>query len=53
VHTPSVHCRSTVLTPAGRADVCLPVDVPVADLVPMLMELLGTCVASRDRPVPW
>ena len=53
MHTPSVHCRSTVLTPAGRADVCLPVDVPVADLVPMLMELLGTRVAPRDRPVPW
>ncbi len=29
MHTPSAHCRSTVLTPGGRADVCLPADVPV------------------------
>ena len=53
MHTPAVHCRSTVLTPAGRADVCLPADMPVAELVPMLMELLGTPTPPADRPVPW
>ena len=42
-----------MLTPAGRADVCLPADVPVAELVPMLMELLGTPAPTADRPVPW
>jgi type VII secretion integral membrane protein EccD len=42
-----------VLTPTARADVCLPADVPVAELVPMLMELLGTSVPPDDRPVPW
>ena len=50
MRTPPVHCRSTVLTPAGRADVCLPADVPVAELVPMLMELLGTPAPPADRP---
>ena len=53
MHPPTTHHRSTVLTPAGRADVCLPSDVPVAELVPMLMELLGTRAAPDDRPVPW
>ena len=53
MRTPPVHCRSTVLTPAGRADVCLPADVPVAELVPMLMELLGTPAPPADRPLPW
>ena len=53
MHTPPTQCRSTVLTPDGRADVCLPADVPVAELVPMLMELLGTPAAPDDRPVPW
>ena len=48
----NVHCRSTVLTPGGRADVCLPADVPVAELVPMLMEFLGPAVPD-DRPLPW
>jgi type VII secretion integral membrane protein EccD len=32
--------------------VCLPADVPVAELVPMLMELLGPAVPD-DRPLPW
>jgi type VII secretion integral membrane protein EccD len=42
-----------VLTPAGRADVCLPADVPIAELVPMLMELLGIPAVPDDRPLPW
>jgi type VII secretion integral membrane protein EccD len=42
-----------VLTPSGRADLCLPADVPVAELVPMLMELLGVPAVPDDRPLPW
>jgi len=52
VRAPPVYCRLTVLTPRSRADVALPVDVPVADLVPMLMELLGE-QGDPARPVPW
>jgi type VII secretion integral membrane protein EccD len=52
VRAPPVYCRLTVLTPGSRADVALPVDVPVADLVPMLMELLGE-QGDPGRPVPW
>ncbi|MBC3189754.1 type VII secretion integral membrane protein EccD [Pseudonocardia sp. C8] len=33
--------RSTVLTPRGRVDLALPADVPVAELVPMVRELVG------------
>jgi type VII secretion integral membrane protein EccD len=42
-----------VLTPTRRADVCLPADIPVAELVPMLMELLDTPATPDDRPLPW
>ncbi len=52
MRAPPVYCRLTVLTPGSRADVALPVDVPVADLVPMLMELLGE-QGDPARPVPW
>ncbi|OSY41020.1 MULTISPECIES: type VII secretion integral membrane protein EccD [Pseudonocardia] len=33
--------RLSVLTPRGRADLALPADVPVAELVPMVRELVG------------
>lgn len=46
------YCRLTVLTPGNHADVALPVDISVADLVPMLMELLGE-QGDPARPVPW
>ena len=52
MRAPPVYCRLTVLSPGSRADVALPVDVPVADLVPMLMELLGE-QGDPARPVPW
>ena len=52
MRAPPAYCRLTVLTPGSRADVALPVDVPVADLVPMLMELLGE-QGDPARPVPW
>ena len=52
MRVPPVYCRLTVLTPGSHADVALPVDVSVADLVPMLMELLGE-QGDPGRPVPW
>jgi hypothetical protein len=35
-------CRVTLITPRHRVDVALPADVPLAELVPMVRELLGT-----------
>lgn len=46
-------CRLTVLAPRTRVDVALPVDVPVADLVPMLLELVGEPRGNGWQPVPW
>ncbi len=46
-------CRLTVLAPRTRVDVALPVDVPVAELVPMLLELVGEPRGAGWRPVPW
>ncbi|MDN5857735.1 MAG: type VII secretion integral membrane protein EccD [Pseudonocardia sp.] len=46
-------CRLTVLAPRTRVDVALPADVPVADLVPMLLELVGEPRADGLRPAPW
>lgn len=47
-----VYCRVTVLAPRSRVDVALPTDVPVAELVPMVLELVGEPVPWH-RPVPW
>ncbi len=46
------YCRLTVLAPNVRVDVALPADVPVAELVPMVLELLGEPVFGL-RPRPW
>lgn len=46
-------CRLTVLAPRRRVDVALPADVSVAELVPMLLELVGEPVGDRWRPLPW
>lgn len=47
-------CRLTVLAPRRRVDVALPADVPVAELVPMVLELVGEPEAGRAaRPQPW
>ena len=35
------YCRLTVLAPRARVDVALPADLPVAELVPMVLELVG------------
>ena len=47
-------CRLTVLAPRLRVDVALPSDVPVAELVPMVLELVGEPERSGVvRPRPW
>ncbi|WFG44584.1 EsaB/YukD family protein [Pseudonocardia alni] len=43
--------RVGVHTPRGRLDVALPADVAVAELVPMVRELLGR--AATDTPQAW
>lgn len=44
--------RLSVLTPRGRADLALPADVPVAELVPMVRELVGGPVRT-GVPEAW
>jgi type VII secretion integral membrane protein EccD len=46
------YCRLTVLAPQARVDVALPYDVPVAELVPMVLGLVGEPMVGL-RPVPW
>jgi type VII secretion integral membrane protein EccD len=46
------YCRLTVLAPRATVDVALPADVPVAELVPMVLELVGEPVFGL-RPLPW
>jgi type VII secretion integral membrane protein EccD len=46
------YCRVTVLAPRGRVDVALPADVPVAEVVPMVLELVGEPMFGV-RPMPW
>jgi type VII secretion integral membrane protein EccD len=45
------YCRVTVLAPRCRVDVVLPVDVPVAELLPMVLELL--CEPGPGLLAPW
>lgn len=44
--------RLTLLAPRATVDVALPSDVPVAELVPMVLDLVGEPVFGV-RPVPW
>jgi type VII secretion integral membrane protein EccD len=46
------YCRVSLLAPRARVDVALPADVPVAELVPMVLELVGEPVFGL-RPQPW
>jgi len=46
------YCRLTVLAPRARVDVALPADVPVAELVPMVLELVGE-PGPGGAPQPW
>lgn len=48
----TAYCRLTVLSARVRVDVALPADVPVAELVPMVLELMGEPRPGR-RPEPW
>ncbi len=48
------YSRLTVLAPRHAVDVALPADIPVADLVPMVLELVGEPDPhSAWRPEPW
>ncbi|MFL6110967.1 MAG: EsaB/YukD family protein [Catenulispora sp.] len=42
----SGHCRVTVVTPTRRVDVALPEDVPLAELLPELLRLIGDPVPA-------
>ncbi|MFC5992697.1 type VII secretion integral membrane protein EccD [Pseudonocardia hispaniensis] len=48
-------CRLSVLAPRSRVDLALPADVPLAELVPMVLELIGEPARSGPgrHPVPW
>jgi type VII secretion integral membrane protein EccD len=46
------YCRLTVLAPRATVDVALPADVPVAELVPMMLDLVGEPTFGL-RPMPW
>lgn len=51
------YCRLTVLAPRSSVDVALPADVPVAELTPMVLELIGEPAPGSGggawRPQPW
>jgi type VII secretion integral membrane protein EccD len=49
------YCRLTVLAPRRSVDVALPADVPVAELVPMVLELVGEPARTDGvrGPEPW
>ncbi|GAA3245657.1 hypothetical protein GCM10017691_52940 [Pseudonocardia petroleophila] len=46
------YTRLTVLAPRTRVDVALPADVPLGELVPMVLELVGE-PGPGHRPLPW
>ncbi|HVL83622.1 MAG TPA: type VII secretion integral membrane protein EccD [Pseudonocardia sp.] len=48
--SPPAYCRVTVLAPRSRVDVALPADVPMAELVPMVLELVGEPVPRPGGP---
>lgn len=50
--TPTAYRRLTVLAPRVQVDVALPVDVPVAELVPMVLQLVGEPVPGSPLR-PW
>ncbi|MGQ0572997.1 MAG: type VII secretion integral membrane protein EccD [Pseudonocardia sp.] len=45
-------CRVSLLTPRTRVDVALPADVPLAELVPLVLELIGE-PRRPHAPVAW
>ncbi|ODU01135.1 MAG: type VII secretion integral membrane protein EccD [Pseudonocardia sp. SCN 72-86] len=52
VVTASAWCRVTVCAPHRTADVALPTGIPLAELVPMLLDLLGRPPAATP-PARW
>ncbi|MBW0119106.1 type VII secretion integral membrane protein EccD, partial [Pseudonocardia abyssalis] len=50
--TAPAYTRLTVLAPRARVDVALPADVPLGELVPMVLELVGE-PGPGHRPLPW
>ena len=48
-----VFCRVALLAPGRRVDLALPADVPLAELVPLVLELLGEPMRAPGRPEPW
>ncbi len=48
----AAYLRLTVLAPHTRVDLALPVDMAVAELIPMVLELIGDPGFGR-RPQPW
>ena len=46
------YARVTLLVAGRRCDLALPVDVPLAELVPMVLELTGPAGDGR-APGPW
>lgn len=48
----AAYARVTVLAPRHRVDVALPADVPVGELVPMVLELIGE-PSGGHGPRPW
>ncbi len=48
----ATYSRVTLLAPRSRVDVALPADVPVAELVPMVLELVGEPLFGL-APEPW
>lgn len=45
------HCRVTLVAPTRRVDVALPEDVPVAELLPELLRLVGDPLPTRAAHV--
>lgn len=46
-------CRITVVGPRGRADLAVPLSVPVVTLLPILLRHTGESPAPGDEPAPW
>lgn len=49
---PPAYTRVTVLAPRARVDVALPADLPLGELVPMVLELVGE-PGPGHAPRPW
>jgi type VII secretion integral membrane protein EccD len=46
-------CRINVIGPRGRADLAVPVQIPVANLLPVLLRYLGETPGPGEEPVTW